>query len=614
MDEPIDAAYVVSGPPDDDVVDALGRRVAVHATDPRNAPAYLEAESIDCVIVGAVEDPEAVVRTVRNRFGSLPIVVLADGERSAATALAAGATDVASPDEPPGLLRARIEDAVETFRTESPADGRRDRRFADSMLDALDDLVYAFDGEGFVHWNDRLAEVTGHADGELARRHPVDLFEGSEADRIAAAIDACDVDALPVTLEAELEMNDGRSVPYEFTNTLLRDGDTVVGVVGVGRDVTERRRTERTLERLLEATHELMDAEDERAVAQAAVAAAGRVLGLDRTGIHLVDSTGERLEPVALTDAAEASIGAVPTLERGESLAWEVFEAGTDRVYEDVHRQTEVHNPETHLRSEMIFSLGEHGVMIVASTDIDEFDDADVYFAKLLSATITTALERARREAALEYKNAQLEEFVGVVSHDLRNPLGVAEGYVELAMETDDRSHLERVQRSHDRMRRIIDDLLLLAREGRAVGTTEPVDLGSVARRAWRNVESPEATLRIDDDRTIVADESRLMQLFENAFRNAIEHAGPDVAVTVEAFEGGFAIADDGPGIDPEERETVFEPGYTDADEGTGFGMTIIESVAEGHGWRCTIEESDSGGLRLVVRMDGAEEQGPNAR
>ncbi|WP_336344306.1 ATP-binding protein [Halalkalicoccus ordinarius] len=633
--------YVGDPSTDGAVEETLTGEVTVVRVDPGDLPTRTTDEPVACAVVGPVEDPAGVVRTVRNRFDSPPIVALVDDERSAREALAADVAAVASSDEPPELLRARIEHAVDhtphderdrdprshsgvdrpeanatgqadgSTRDVSSANGRRDRRLVVEMLDALDDLVYAFDGEGFVQWNDRLEEVTGRAGGELSRLRPPELFEGEEADRIAEAIEGCTTDELPLTLEATLG-TDGGAVPYEFTNSLLRDDGEVVGVVGVGRNVADRRRTERTLERLLEATRELMAAEDEPAVAESAVAAASRVLDLDQTGIHLVDETGERLEPIAVTDATEASLGTVPDLRKGESLAWESFETGSDRVYDDVSRESGIQNPETDLRSEMIFSLGEHGVMIVSSDDADEFDETDVYFAKLLAATITSALGRANREAALEYKNAQLEEFVGVVSHDLRNPLGVAKGYVDLARETGEDSHLERVQQSHERMEQIIDELLVLAREGSSVGATRSIDLETVARRAWENVATPEATLEIDGDGTVTANENRLVQLLENAFGNAVEHAGPDVTVRVEDCEEGFAIADDGPGIAPAKRESVFEPGYTDADGGTGFGMSIIESVAEGHGWRCSLEESETGGLRLVVLT--GEEQGPNGR
>jgi signal transduction histidine kinase len=382
--------------------------------------------------------------------------------------------------------------------------------------------------------------------------------------------------------------------------------------------VTEDGRTAWTLERLLEATRDLMAADGEAKVATVAVSAADRVLGLTHTGLHLVDATGDRLEPVAYTDSVEASLGTVPTLERDESLAWEVFESGEDRIIDGVHEESSAHNPETHLRSEMIFSLGDHGVLLIASDSMDAFDDADVYFAKLLAATTTAALDRATRESALSEKNARLEEFVGVVSHDLRNPLTVAEGSVSLARKTGDDAHLEQVSESHRRMREIIEGLLVLAREGKSVGETRPVILGTVAEEAWANVDTGEATLVVGDDRSVHADRNRLTQLFENTFRNSVEHsatssrprdddsaehAGPDVTVTVEAISGGFVIDDDGPGIPESEREVALEPGYS-TDEGTGFGLVIIRNIAEGHGWDLVLAESESGGLRLEITTD----------
>jgi signal transduction histidine kinase len=98
----------------------------------------------------------------------------------------------------------------------------------------------------------------------------------------------------------------------------------------------------------------------------------------------------------------------------------------------------------------------------------------------------------------------------------------------------------------------------------------------------------------------VLADESRLRQLFENLFRNAVEHGGPGVAVTVGPLEGrGFYVADDGPGIPADERDRVRETGYTTADGGTGFGLSIVESIADAHGWGMRLVESETGGARF---------------
>ena len=211
--------------------------------------------------------------------------------------------------------------------------------------------------------------------------------------------------------------------------------------------------------------------------------------------------------------------------------------------------------------------------------------------------------ERRERERALQRQNERLDEFASVVSHDLRNPLSIAEGYLDLARETGEEEHLATVADAIDRMRTLIDDLLRLAREGRVVGDTEPVDVADTARRAWRIVDTGDATLSVADG-TVDADPERLGELFENLFRNAVEHADEGVAVDVEAAAGGGGGSDAGPGVAPERREDVFEAGVSTAEDGTGFGLAIVRRIAEAHGWSVTLTESESGGARF--EFDGA--------
>jgi len=132
--------------------------------------------------------------------------------------------------------------------------------------------------------------------------------------------------------------------------------------------------------------------------------------------------------------------------------------------------------------------------------------------------------ERKRREEALRRKNERLEEFASIVSHDLRNPLNVAQGRLELAREEHDSEHLEAVANAHGRMATLIDDLLTLARDGEGVEETERVPLRELAEVCWEGVETAAASLRIETDRTIRADRSRLRQLVENLMRNSVEH------------------------------------------------------------------------------------------
>ena len=208
--------------------------------------------------------------------------------------------------------------------------------------------------------------------------------------------------------------------------------------------------------------------------------------------------------------------------------------------------------------------------------------------------------ERKRREEALREKNERLEEFASIVSHDLRNPLSVARGRLELAREERDSEHLEAVADAHERMETLIEDLLTLARDGVQVETTTDLDLAETARDAWSTVETSAAELVVVDNGRIRGDESRLRQLFENLFRNAVEHGGEGVTVRVGRIDDhGIYVEDTGPGIPAESREKVLEPGHSSTTDGTGFGLTIVRRIAEAHGWEIEIVEGTDGGARF---------------
>jgi signal transduction histidine kinase len=218
---------------------------------------------------------------------------------------------------------------------------------------------------------------------------------------------------------------------------------------------------------------------------------------------------------------------------------------------------------------------------------------------RLLLFSDVTESERHRRE--LERQNERLEQFASVVSHDLRNPLNVAQGRLTLARDGREDEDLATVERALDRMEALVTDLLTLARQGETIGDTEPCGLRSVAEEAWGNVDTDAADLQVVDDRTFAADRTRLVQLFENVFRNAMEYAGPTATVTVGATEDGFFVEADGPGIPVGEREHVFEPGVTTTDGGTGFGLAIVASIARAHDWTVRATESASSGARFEV-------------
>ena len=247
----------------------------------------------------------------------------------------------------------------------------------------------------------------------------------------------------------------------------------------------------------------------------------------------------------------------------------------------------------------------------------EPFTDWEVTVVDLMAQWIANELTDRRIRDRLQGQNDRLEDFASIVSHDLRNPLNVLDGSLELAAESGDPADFERCQRAVDRMESLVEDLLSLARSGDAVSNPEPVDLATAAEAAWRTVENDGATLHVSVSRQLSADRSRLQQLLSNLFRNAIEHGstapdsstdiddgdaserGPVVTVSIGSTEDGFYVADDGPGIPESDHEDVFDHGFSTSADGTGYGLSIVAAVADAHGWAVTVTDSDDGGARF---------------
>jgi len=210
--------------------------------------------------------------------------------------------------------------------------------------------------------------------------------------------------------------------------------------------------------------------------------------------------------------------------------------------------------------------------------------------------------ERKAYERDLERERDRLERFASIVSHDLRSPLAVANGQLELARDECASDHLDAVQRAHDRMSTLIGDLLTLTREGAATPQLETIDLAALARDSWRHTAMGDATLVVETTTTIVADEGQLRRLLENLFRNSVEHGGSGVTVVVGTLDDGFYVADDGTGFPTPDPETLLDCGVSTATGGSGLGLNIVNDVVENHGWNLILTDGDEGGARFEIR------------
>ena len=234
-----------------------------------------------------------------------------------------------------------------------------------------------------------------------------------------------------------------------------------------------------------------------------------------------------------------------------------------------------------------------------------------------------------RMLARLQEAFASQRRFLSDASHELRTPLTVARGQLELLEEglrgAEPRRSLALTMEELDRMRRIVDDLLLLARldEGMPL-RREPVEVELVLREALlrgMQLARMEANVEAKPGLFAMADPDRLLQVLTNLVTNAVRHAGPEAAITLRSHRDRgrvvLDVADDGPGIAAEELPHVFDRMFrgsrarTDTAGGAGLGLAIAASLTQAMGGELSVASEPGRGARFSVRLPSASEETP---
>jgi K+-sensing histidine kinase KdpD len=457
------------------------------------------------------------------------------------------------------------------------------------VLDSLPESVLIVDDDGSVTYaNEFAADLFGYDRDDLVGTDLTQLLPGIEVgSEPAGPRRGRKAGGEPLDLEIRFRSHDGE-------------------YVGVINDITRRTRYERTLERLQTVAAQLLGADTIEELAGACVEAVVDVLELDIAAVHLYDEDSDTLEPASISPELADIVETAPSVAPPESIAWEAFTDGEPKdsiEANDARSYTE----DTTVYSEMVFPLGEWGVLIVGTTEARPFTERERRMAGLLATTVTVAIQRVDHETSLRQQNERLERLAGTLSHDLRDPLNTAQMTTKLARNAATNEevlgYVDDIDDVLGRMGELIEGLLTLAHEGRAVGDRQPVELRDAAEAAWGAVGKDGPTLTLESSATISADPERLRTLFENLLGNAVRHGGDGVDIRVGMFETGtgFYVADDGPGIPEADRETVFEHGESSRENGTGFGLSIVRTIANAHGWSVRATESETGGARFEI-------------
>ena len=232
---------------------------------------------------------------------------------------------------------------------------------------------------------------------------------------------------------------------------------------------------------------------------------------------------------------------------------------------------------------------------------------------------------RVKAEEELQKKNKELENFVYIVSHDLKSPIVSMQGFSSMLLNeyheklgAEGKRYIERIRANASRMEVLISDLLALSRVGRVVGAFKDVSSLEIANRVCKSLESrmEESGTEVfigDNLPTIRCDGERIYQVFENLLVNAVKFTGgaekPKIEIGHEEREGfhRFHVRDNGIGIDPEYHRKIFEIFHRlneiEDNEGTGIGLVIVERIISNHGGKVWVESEKGKGATFYFTL-----------
>jgi signal transduction histidine kinase len=274
-------------------------------------------------------------------------------------------------------------------------------------------------------------------------------------------------------------------------------------------------------------------------------------------------------------------------------LGWIVALSGA-LILEDVHQGTQVWGE--------LFEVPLMSAMFLAM----------VWHARRRQAAMRALAEEADKRAQLLERQ---ESFLHDVSHELRTPITIAHGHLEMAQRMGGaRPEIEVAQDELDRMGRIVERLLMLAKAQTSTLAMADVELDSmledvvirwsdVAPRVWRVGDLAAGTLRADPD--------ALRSALDALVENAVQHTEPTAVIELRSRASGgqvsIEVADEGSGMAHEAVERIFErfaradAARSRGDGGVGLGLSIVDAIARAHGGRCTARTSASGSVFTLV-------------
>ncbi len=520
------------------------------------------------------------------------------------------------------------------------------RSLIEASLDPL--MTIGVDGT-ITDVNEATVRATGVGRDTLIGREFASCF--TEPDRAAAAyrlgFELGAVTDYPLTIRHR----DGRLIDVVCNASVFRDDSgRVAGVFAAARDVTMRvaaeeelRATNRRLALLSATNQALLRTEAEADLLHDVCELITRVGGYRMAWIGRPVPEGKRVVPLAESGFEQgylqrADITWDDSMTRGRGPTGRAVRERTVQYCRDFLRDPAMEP----WRADAIkrgyasslavpFTVEDDLlVLTVYSERPDEFPEEDRKTLEEIAddLSVRVAARRAREQLAqrtmeLERSNEELDNFVHVVSHDLRQPINTINGFCHLLARAGDgldgkaREYIQLIVTGMDRMQALLDNLLTYSRLTTPAQPPAAVDMNAVADEVTtylaETIRATSATITTDPLPTLTGDAVQLAQLLQNLLVNAVKFVAPGVRprvhVSVSRLDTAwqFVIADNGIGIEPKSRDrafTMFQRLHTEQEySGQGIGLAFCKKIVQRHGGRIWIEDNPGGGSRFCFTI-----------
>lgn len=308
-----------------------------------------------------------------------------------------------------------------------------------------------------------------------------------------------------------------------------------------------------------------------------------------------------KLIPYDMTSNSKDIIGNHPTYTSDDnSLSWDAFVNNKTLIIDDISDHKSLSSGE-HINSEIIIPIGDYGVINIGSEKLNNFDYMEADILNTWSSIMQKCLDKIKLENNLSEEKQRLDRTIEFINHDMVNMISIAKGYSKSCSKKYNDEELDKIRDSILRLETMINDIKDIASYDSElnVENVEEFNLEHIVNKCWSNIYTKDARIKNNIDIKIKGDKSKISHLFENMFKNSIEHGGVDnIVITVDEFNGGFYISDNGNGVKMNENK-IFELG--ESNNGGGLGLNICKRICDMHNWDIKYEYDDGSVFKIYT-------------